>query len=80
MVEDVGIWKDIVNKNMPSSSLIIQNSIENLSELIEVSNILGFVTNLYVNHFNRDLNAIFYNQKHKNIIFGDESAKIDFHI
>ena len=46
LFHQTGFWEDICRKNMPQSKFIIQDTLENVEDLIHDSNIPSFATNL----------------------------------
>lgn len=73
MVEKIGIWKEVVEKAMPSSKFLLQDSSENLTQIILFSSILSFVTNITLSLKHKDENREY-------IPVSDSSASIPFYI
>lgn len=67
----VGIWDDVVRKNLPDSKIVRQTSRDDLVTLINNSPLPSFVTNL------TDFNAVKYENR-VNIPLLDREAKITF--
>lgn len=73
MVEKVGVWKEVVEKAMPSSKFLLQDSSENLAQIILFSSILSFATNITL--------AFQHNEESREYIsISDSSASIPFYI
>ena len=73
MVEKVGVWKEVVEKAMPSSKFLLQDSSENLAQIILFSSILSFATNITLAFQHKE-------ESRKYISISDSSASIPFYI
>lgn len=73
MVEKVGVWKEIVEKAMPSSKFLLQDSSENLAQIILFSSILSFATNITLAFQHKE-------ESREYISISDSSASIPFYI
>jgi DNA-binding transcriptional LysR family regulator len=74
MYADVGIWEDVVRREMPHASFFKQESMAAVSEIVSSSDLPSFSSSITVDQLpSRRLNR-------KNIPFRDESAKIMFYI
>ena len=74
MFSQVGIWADIVKKEMPNSIFFEQSSIEAVNEITKYSNLPSFITNITMEVFPlRRENRIA-------VPLSDDSAKITFYI
>lgn len=69
---NIGFWRNIVEKQMPNSKFLTQESSENVNELFENTNYLSFATDLG-NKLNR------YNKDYVYIPIKDEDAKQVFY-
>lgn len=73
MVEKVGVWKEVVEKAMPSSKFLLQDSSENLAQIILFSSILSFATNITLAFQHKE-------ESREYISISDSSASIPFYI
>jgi DNA-binding transcriptional LysR family regulator len=48
MLSDVGYWADVVKRNMPDSRFIVQNTLQDLHELITSSALPAFASNITI--------------------------------
>ena len=46
MVDEIGIWKEVVKRQMPHSTFLLQDSVDALSEIVLASTIPSFATNI----------------------------------
>ncbi len=80
MVDEVGIWADVVRAQMPDSRLIIQHGLENLEELIEASNIPGFATDITLESYRASNRLEFDTSTRVAVPFADEAATLSFYL
>lgn len=80
MVDEVGIWADIVKENMPDSRLIIQHGLENLEALIEASNIPGFATDITLESYRASSEREYAGSDRVAVPFADDSAELNFYL
>ena len=80
MVDEVGIWADIVKENMPDSRLIIQHGLENLEALIEASNIPGFATDITLESYRASSEREYAGSDRVAVPFADDNAELNFYL
>lgn len=54
MAEKIGIWKQVVEHNMPHSKYLLQDSIDALSQIIISSTLLSFATNITISTYHKE--------------------------
>ena len=74
MASEIGIWKQIVEKTMPDSRLIRQESMEALNEVVSSSSLPSFVTDLTIRLFRSGENS-----QRVFVPIRDPEAKVDFY-
>lgn len=73
MAEKIGIWKNIVEKNMPQSKFLLQDSIDALSQIIISSTLLSFATNITITSYHTQ-------ERRTYIPITDTQATITFYV
>lgn len=71
---EIGIWKSIIQKELPNAKFIYQDQQDNFLEIISNSNFPYFVTNL-VKQRNQPSQFL-----RRTLTITDESAQLDFHL
>ena len=74
MYDKVGIWEDIVRKNMPNSRFFTQNDLDAVGEIARSSNFPAFSSNISLNFEPSRL------ENRINIPFSDSDATITFYL
>ena len=74
MYDKVGIWADIVRKNMPNSRFFTQNDLDAVGEIARSSNFSAFSSNISLNFEPSRL------ENRINIPFSDSDATITFYL
>lgn len=74
VLDDIGIWSDIIKENIPQAKFLYQKNHESFSEILKNSNFPYFSTNF------TPINTV--NQVHRRtpLIITDDNAKLDFYI
>jgi DNA-binding transcriptional LysR family regulator len=74
MLSDVGYWAEVVKQNMPDSRFIVQNTLQDLHELITSSALPAFASNITIERGIRDADG------RVAVPFCDDAAKLDFYV
>ncbi len=74
MLSDVGYWAEVVKRNMPDSRFIVQNTLQDLHELITSSALPAFASSITMERGIRDTDG------RVEIPFSDDEAKLDFYV
>ncbi len=74
MLSDVGYWAEVVKQNMPDSRFIVQNTLQDLHELITSSALPAFASNITIERGIRDTDG------RVAVPFCDDAAKLDFYV
>ena len=73
MVEDIGVWKQLVEKNMPKSKFLLQDSVDALTQIVLASSLLSFATSITNDRLHKDESRVY-------IPITDPSACMHFYI
>lgn len=59
MAENIGIWKNVVETNMPDSKYLLQDSVDALSQIVIFSTIPSFISNLSYKYLHQKENRTY---------------------
>lgn len=74
VLDDIGIWSDIIKENIPQAKFLYQKNQESFSEIVENSNFPYFSTNF------TSINTVNQVYRRTPLIITDDNAKLDFYI